>query len=135
MLSPMISLMEEIRRSALLSASIRNAPSLTLWPVERPARPPLEPCFTLGESLRDRIDREKQLGGDDTIAITQNVAGAEALRAVPSICHHAEVQEARPYRPLTRQRATVVTYVETVGWGTALMGRGVSPVRHPQADG
>jgi serine/threonine protein kinase len=58
-----------------LSASIRNALSLTL-PVERPARPPLKPCFTLGESLRDRIDREKQLGGDDTIAITQNVAGA-----------------------------------------------------------
>jgi serine/threonine-protein kinase len=29
-----------------------------------------------GESLRERIDREKQLGVDDALAITQKVAGA-----------------------------------------------------------
>ena len=29
-----------------------------------------------GESLRERIDREKQLGVDDSVAITQKVAGA-----------------------------------------------------------
>ena len=28
-----------------------------------------------GESLRERIDREKQLGVDDSVAITQKVAG------------------------------------------------------------
>ena len=29
-----------------------------------------------GESLRERIDREKQLGVDDSVAITQKVADA-----------------------------------------------------------
>ena len=32
--------------------------------------------FVEGESLRDRLDREKQLGVDDALAITQKVAGA-----------------------------------------------------------
>ena len=32
--------------------------------------------FVEGESLRERIDREKQLGVEDSVSITQKVAGA-----------------------------------------------------------
>ena len=40
-----------------------------------------------GESLRERIDREKQLGVDDSVAITQKVAGALDYAHQHSVVH------------------------------------------------